>query len=302
MHLMPDQNLGFFVSYNSAGKGEGSPRTILWQNFLNRYFPYSPPEAKPVPDSAADAKAITGSYWSSRRAETTIVSALSLASEGKLSVNSDGTISLNVAKDYSGNPRKFREVGPMFFREEHGQTQLAFITDYAGRRVIVTDVPVHVWQPVPWWKKSSLNLAALIFSVAMFGLTLLFWPINAMFRQHYRERLSVSMEYRRARRLMRTVCVLNLLLLVALGICVAYVENNIGLLNSRFDGRLRAIQLLAVIDVLGAFVGIWYFVGSWREFNLWFWTRIWNSLLMLASIGYAAFLLNWHIVSFSLNY
>ena len=42
MHLMPDQNLGFFVSYNSAGKGEGSPRTILWQSFLNRYFSLHP--------------------------------------------------------------------------------------------------------------------------------------------------------------------------------------------------------------------------------------------------------------------
>ena len=56
MHLMPDQNLGFFVSYNSAGKGEGSPRTILWQNFLDRYFPYTPPEGEPVADSANDAK------------------------------------------------------------------------------------------------------------------------------------------------------------------------------------------------------------------------------------------------------
>jgi len=132
--------------------------------------------------------------------------------------------------------------------------------------------------------------------------TLLFWPINAMLRRHYRERLSLSLEYRRARRLMRTVCALNILLLVALGACMLAVESNIGLLSSRFDGRLRVLQLLALLDVLGALVGIWYFVRSWREFNLWFWTRIWNSLLMLASIGYAAFLVNWHILSFSLNY
>lgn len=79
-------------------------------------------------------------------------------------------------------------------------------------------------------------------------------------------------------------------------------EDNIGLLTSRFDGRLRVLQLLALLDVLGALVGIWYFVRSWREFDLWFWTRIWNSLLMLASIGYSAFLLNWHILSFSLSY
>ena len=101
---------------------------------------------------------------------------------------------------------------------------------------------------------------------------------------------------------MRTICALNILLLVTLGICVVAVQNNVGLLSSHFDGRLRALQLLALVDVLGAIVGVWYFVRSWRELDLWFWTRVWNSLLMLAFIGYAAFLLNWHILSFSLNY
>ncbi len=302
MHLMPDQNLGFFVSYNSAGKGEGSPRTILWQTFLNRYFPYTPQEGKLVADSVADAKAVTGTYWSSRRSETTFLSAISLLGEGRVRVNSDGTISLNLAKDFAGNPRKFREVGPMFFREEHGQTQLAFVKNYAGQQIIVTDVPIHVWQPVPWWKNNRLNLGVLIASMAIFAVTLLFWPINVLLRRHYGERLSLSLEYRRARRLIRTVCALDILLLVVLAICITAVENNIGLLSSRFDGRLRVLQLLALLDVLGALVGIWYFIRSWREFDLWFWTRIWNSLLMLACIGYAAFLLNWHILSFSLNY
>ena len=302
MHLMPDQNLGFFISYNSAGKGEGSPRTILWQNFLNRYFPYTPPGAQPVADAAADAKAVTGPYQPSRRSETTVVSALSMFSQGKVSINDDGSISLNVAKDFAGNPRKFREVGPMFFREEHGQSQLAFVRNYAGKRIIVTDVPIMVWQPAPLPKSEKLNLAILVFSVAMFVLTLLFWPVNAMLRRHYGDRLSLSIEYRRARRLVRALCALNLLLLVAVGICLTAVERNIGLLNSHYDGRLRALQLLALVDVVGAIVAIWYFVRSWREFDLWFWTRVWNFLLMLAFVGYAAFLLNWHILTFSLNY
>ncbi len=46
LHLMLDQNLGFFVSYNSAGKGESSPRITLWHAFLDRYFPYQPPAAQ----------------------------------------------------------------------------------------------------------------------------------------------------------------------------------------------------------------------------------------------------------------
>ncbi len=127
MHLMPDQDLGFFISYNSAGKGEGSPRTILWQNFLNRYFPYTPPAGQTVADSAADAKAVTGTYWSSRRSETTLLSVTSLFDESRVSVNNDGTISLSAAKDFAGNLRKFREIGPLLFREDYGQTRLAFI-------------------------------------------------------------------------------------------------------------------------------------------------------------------------------
>ena len=66
-----------------------------------------------------------------------------MLNEGKVSVNPDGTISLNFAKDFAGNPKHFREIGPMLFREEHGQSQLAFVENYAGRRIIVTDLPIH---------------------------------------------------------------------------------------------------------------------------------------------------------------
>lgn len=302
MHLMPDQNLGFFISYNSAGKGDGSPRTILWQNFLNRYFPYTPPEEKPVATAAQDAKAVTGTYWSSRRSEYNIVSAASMLSESDVKVNNDGTISLESAKDFAGNPKHFREIGPMLFREEHGQSKLAFTKNYAGQRVIVTDFPIHIFQPVSWWQNKRLNLFVLAFSIGMFSLTLLFWPVNAMLRSHYSERLSLSIEYLRVRRLARAVCALNLILLIALGIWMTMAEDNIGLLGSHFDGRLRVLQLLAFVDVLGALVGIWYFVRSWRELDLWFWTRVWNTLLMFAFVGYAAFLLNWHLLSWSLNY
>jgi CubicO group peptidase (beta-lactamase class C family) len=302
MHLMPDQNLGFFVSYNSAGKEEGSPRTILWWNFLNRYFPYTPPEAGRVPNADGDARSTLGEYWSSRRSETTILSASSLFDQGKVTVNSDGTISLGFAKDFAGNPKRYREIAPMMFREEHGQSRLAFIDDYAGHRIIVTDVPVAVLQVVPKLKNQKLNVTILLFSVTMFVLTIIFWPVNIMLRRHYGDRLSLSMEYRRVRRLIPVVCILNIAFLAALGAWIRMAQDNIGLLGSHFDPRLRVLQLLALIDVLSALIGVWYFVRSWRELDLWFWTRVWNTFLMLACVGYALFLINWHFLTFSLNY
>src|SRR5437764_2299467 len=62
LHLVPDANVGFFVSYNSAGKGELSLRTALWGKFLDRYFPYEAPAAQRVPTEAADAREVVGRY------------------------------------------------------------------------------------------------------------------------------------------------------------------------------------------------------------------------------------------------
>src|SRR6476661_7265458 len=69
LHLMPDTGLGFLVLYNSAGKGDISPRTALWEHFLDRYFPYTPSKVEKLATADADAKTVTGHYLSSRRSE-----------------------------------------------------------------------------------------------------------------------------------------------------------------------------------------------------------------------------------------
>src|SRR5678810_202439 len=60
LHLIEDAGVGFFISYNSGGKGEVSPRSMIWDAFLDRYFPFDP-AAEPTLDSAKDdARAVSG--------------------------------------------------------------------------------------------------------------------------------------------------------------------------------------------------------------------------------------------------
>src|SRR6266481_8107879 len=91
MHLIADEGLGFFVSYNSAGKGELDVRTALWTNFLDRYFPAPEPKQEVAANTSIDS--VSGQYLSSRRAQTTILRSLwwGLA-ESSVSQNRDGTI------------------------------------------------------------------------------------------------------------------------------------------------------------------------------------------------------------------
>src|SRR5207302_10850285 len=99
LHLIPDAGLGFFVSYNSAGKGEARARETVCHAFLDRYFPYEPAPVSAAPDAAKDTQLVSGRYIISRRSETTILKVLNVMGESKVFTNSDGTISLADLKD-----------------------------------------------------------------------------------------------------------------------------------------------------------------------------------------------------------
>jgi CubicO group peptidase (beta-lactamase class C family) len=62
LHLVLDSGVGFFVSYNSGGRGQISSRTILWEAFLDRYFPFTPPATTALENAKADAASVSGTY------------------------------------------------------------------------------------------------------------------------------------------------------------------------------------------------------------------------------------------------
>jgi CubicO group peptidase (beta-lactamase class C family) len=302
MHLMLDDHIGFFISYNSMGKPGFSGRTALWHEFLDRYFPYALPAAQEVANAAQEEKPLLGKYWLSRRSETNIASVTAALDQLDVTQNSDGTISINAVKDYAGNPKHLKEIAPMMFREVNGQSRVAFTKDYDGRQIIVTDLPIFVAEPVPTLKGQNLNVGSIIFAVVMFALTLLFWPLNAMLRSHYGYPVELSPHYRKLRRWMRWVCVLDLTFVVCFALWLTSVNDNIALLSSSFDTKLRMLQVVGALGVVGTLVGINYCLRSWSDPGLWFWTKVWNTLLMLACFAYTFFLLNWHMLNFRLNY
>src|SRR5207245_10979307 len=87
MILVPDAHLGYFISYNSAGKNVGGGRGEVLRAFMNRYFP-NPGEAKVDVDpntSKSDGRAVSGVYDGTRRGETTFLRILALLSQFRIS-------------------------------------------------------------------------------------------------------------------------------------------------------------------------------------------------------------------------
>ena len=126
LHLIPDANLGFFVSYNSEGRNDISPRGPLWQQFLDRYYPVPPVEIPHVATAVQDAKAASGSYISSRRSQTNVLRILSWLGVDQARPGPDGTVIVDSRKGLNGKPRRWYDTGSQLYQDRDGKRHIAF--------------------------------------------------------------------------------------------------------------------------------------------------------------------------------
>jgi CubicO group peptidase (beta-lactamase class C family) len=302
LHLIPDAGLGFFVSYNSAGKGEARARETVWHAFLDRYFPYELPAVSAAADAAKDAQLVSGRYIISRRSETTILKVLNVLGESKVFTNSDGTISLEDLKDLNGQPKKLRETGPLMFRAVDNQDRVAFKRDDAGRLVMVTDFPVFVFQRSPWYENSGLNLPLIIGALSVLVLTMVLWPVAALIRRHYGHKLSLSPQARRLRIIARLACLLDLIFVIALATFFTMTEKDIGLLSPRFDPVLRIIQIVGWLGIVGTLAVLYSALRSWREPERWWLSKLADAVIAAACVAFVWFVYVWNMLHWSLRY
>ena len=302
LHLIRDQHLGFFVSYNSLGKGEIRPREALWHAFLDRYFPAQLAAVPASPTASQDIQAVSGHYLSSRRPETTILRILTIIGEAKVSGNGDSTISVNELKDMNGLPMKFSEIGPMLFRNVNGPERLGFKRDYSGNLVGVIDFPFMVLQKASWWDNGALQLSLIIGSLAVLVLTILLWPILAAVRWHYAKPLSLTPEQRRLRTLVRLACVALVVFVAAFAAFFTAGEKHIEILSPKGNPWLRLIQLVGWLGVLGTLIALYNALKSWLDRARWIWSRVGDTLIALACIGAVCFIFTCHMLHWSLRY
>ncbi len=305
LFLLLDANVGLFVSYNSAGRPDhGDARGDLFIKFMDRYFPGAP-ESDPAPSTAAqDARSVAGPYKISRRFDTNILAVTTVLGEAKFVADpKDNTIYLDgFLKKENGQPRHFREVGPMLFRSVDGPEKVAFVKDANGHRVAYVDYPFMVFQEVDGIRdKQILNYVVIGFSVAVIVLTILLWPVAAILRKHYDRLLPLGPRARSWRRWVKIACFVDIAYLCGLMLVLNALEKPGGL-GSSGDMQLHLWQAIGVLGGIGALITIIAAIKSWGDEQQWVWYKIWNTLLAAGCVGFFWFLVHWHLLNFNLHY
>jgi CubicO group peptidase (beta-lactamase class C family) len=302
LHLILDAGVGFFISYNSAGKSEASLRALLWEALLDRYFPHTPPPASASESAAEDARAVGGTYMLSRRSETSFLKAATLLSELTVATGEEGVIEVTELTGPNGKPKRWRGVAPMTFLEENGQEKLIFKHGQDGRMMMILPYPFFIGQRVGVFENNSLLLPVVVLSLLIMLLTLVIWPVGWFVRRHYGYKLEMTPAERRLRLAVRIVLVLDILFVAAMTALILNGFKNLEIFSDRGNTWFHIIQAVGLIGAVGTLVVLYNAAKAWASKRKGIWYKLQATILVLACLGFIWFALAGNLLRFSSNY
>lgn len=306
LNLFLDDGVGIYISMNSTGReGAAAPiRGALFRLFADRYLPGPGPTGKVDAKVAAEhAKMIAGSYVSSRRVDSSMMSLTALLGEAKVVANPDGTITFSQMRGFNGVAKKWREIAPFVWVEEDGKARLAAKVEN-GRvtRFSVDTYPFMVLDRAPAAKAAAWLLPATGVSLAVLALTLVLWPVTAIVRWRYRQPFPLSGRDALAHRLVRIGALASVLATVAwMGTVVAMLED-FSLLTAKTDWWLNTLHIVGSLGVFaGAGLAAWNVWVVWSGKRSWF-AKLWSVVILASTLVLVWLAVAYHLVGFGTNY
>lgn len=302
LHLILDAGVGFFISYNSLGRGGISPRTVLWEAFLDRYFPAAQPSEPTLVSAAQDAKSVSGKYMLSRRSGSSFLKTASLVGQLTVSAVENGSIEVAELPAANGRPKRWREVASMTFLEENGWDKLIFKPDGNGRMQMILPYPFFVGQRVGFFENGKILLPVVVVSLLVMLLTLLFWPISWLVRRHYGHKLDLTRKEWWLRLLVRIDFILILVFAISIVGLVIYGLEHLWVFSDQGNKYFRLIQLIGIVGAVGTLLVILNAVQSWTSKTKRIWGKLQATVWLLACLGFLWFAFAGNLLRFSANY
>lgn len=302
--LFMDEGVGLFMSFNSSGKdgAVGGIRQALFEQFTDRYFPAPLPQEPTVATAVEHARQVAGMYASSRRAQTTFYSALSLLGQTRITANEDGTLVIPGLTGLNGQPKVWREVAPFVWREVGGRERLAAQISDGRVRFLGFDSTsgIHVLMPVPAWQSSAWITPVILVALGSLLLTVIFWPVSALIRRRYGATFALAGQQALAYRLVRVAAIVNLVFLLG-WVLMVQASSDLAALGGGLDPWFSLLHLIGLMGVAAAGIAIW---NAWlvvKSSRRW-WSKAWSVVLAISCLAITWFAFTFNLVNFSVRY
>jgi len=297
LRFFPEHDIGVFVSRD--GLGEFNPLTDTLPNPANviarRFLPKLPDADGARTTALPDNASVAGIYHPSRRAETTWLRIGDLLAELAVKVDSAGNLTVLPAIVPFIAGRRFKRVDQTLY-EGPANAHLALVE--AGAESYFAQPSVRL-QRVPWFLDVQWIAPAFLASIAVILLTLVAWPIAALWRRWRKKPWSTDRHDRRKFLAVRLILLADAAVVVAIAVFFTMPAT---VYNAALDPFMRVFYALAWLGVLGTIPIVWSAVVFWRNGIGGRWSRIHHSLIAASSAMMAWFFVVFRIAGTTLNY
>jgi len=286
LSLIPDANLGLFVSVNTGGEG-GRTSVDLERAFVMHYFPATLPKLTPRPDAKERNARYAGTYRSLRRSYTSFEKVFSFGSDIKARAADDGTLSMG--DPIGDEPHRWIEVGDGVFRDIYEDLFIAFKGSDGGRPTgLVGYFSPIAAERIQWWETSFFHGVLIAISVLLF-VTIL---VSAI-RQRRADRAGPA-NVRWARAALGLAAVLFIFFLAGL----ALVATDIDSLIYVIPASLYVALTFPLLAIPCAALALFLLPRVWRADGWRFGARLHYTLAIVAAVAFLLVLNYWNLLGY----
>ena len=300
LHLFLKDNVGFYVSFNSAGKegAVGPLRGALFQDFADRYLPnVAPPDGKVDEKTAKEhAQLMAGKWTVSRGSRSNFLAITDFIGQNTLSVDEKGNL-VTPFKTLGGAPRQWVEIAPFVWRDKNSHDRFAakVVDGKPVRWSFDTISPFMVFDRPEWYRDSGWLMPLFSLGLGALLLTGLFWPITAIVRRRYGAKLALDAKSLNVYRWSRIAAIAVVAAIAIWAFTVTTMMKDLSNFSSRFDGVLWFAEIFGTVAFIGGFlVMLWNLATVWRGDPRWP-AKTWSIVLALS-----AFFVLWVALAFKL--
>jgi len=308
LSLIPEQNLGIFIAYNSF---DPKLHERLTTQFLDQFYPVleEPDPPKPLADFQQRAKRFTGTYRDIEYPAHTLAKVSSLFGHVSVRQGENGTLTVNFPEGFfatippQDNLTKLVEVEPLLFYRFNDDDYVVFAENERDRITYMfhpLDLGPAGFEKLPWYETTYFQLPLVGFFLVVFLSAFWKWPAEPVIRQLRQG--SSSREKRHsptaklAWLLAGLIATLYLTFLIGMGLAFWLT----GPLNLIY-GVPTAMRGLLFIPLIAAVLTL-----AFPVFTMWAWkNKYWSfrgrshySLITLAALGFIPFLNYWNLLGF----
>ena len=295
--LLPDQNLGVFVAYNSQGGEDLINQHLGFQRaFFDHYYPA--PALKPIQppaDFAERAGRFEGAYQITGgevgTSESTIEKVGGLLGMGTVTISDSGDGTLLFTNPW--DEWRFVEVKPLYFRQVDGPFHILFSEDEQGRIThMFTDyTPMFAFEKLNWYETRGFNMAlaagCVLMFVSMIPVVLIRFIRN---RRSSGDRKPAPRGARVAYWIIVGISALNLLFVIG----TVLWGNPVPLFGVSMIYRIvLGVGVLAAVLTVGALT---YGVLAWKNSYWGKAARVHYTLVTVAAVAFVWFLNYWNLL------